>query len=457
MLLCCDAVFFISHEARKGLEMRLNIRDFAKIKEAEIIVDGITVIAGENNTGKSTVGKIIFSIFHALSGIEDKIVDERLKEIESTNRLILQNFFSSLDISRSLIGSNVMRISRRINLQLKRSLDEKKDISILEIEDIIVKCIKRLGNAAVPADLEEWRDTIRELIQNTNEILCLPEESIILEVITRSFNQVFHNQINSLSDNKSMEASLELEIKGRVNQILFRQNTCKHLSDEINIMHKAIYIDNPFIVDELSGYNDLNPMSELLKTILTEDLKEDVFDGIIGTVRAKEKLSDIYETLQSVVDGEIVLSSDEEFYLKNNNFIEPISFNNLSTGLKSFVILKMLLEKGGLKEKDVLILDEPEIHLHPQWQIVYAELIVLLQKYFDLSVIVTTHSPYFMDAINLFSYRYKIEEKVNYYLSSTEGHRIVMQRVTDNIDLIYKKMASPIQMLDTLRYELNNN
>jgi len=62
-----------------------------------------------------------------------------------------------------------------------------------------------------------------------------------------------------------------------------------------------------------------------------------------------------------------------------------------------------------------------------------------------------------MDAINLFSYRYKIDEKVNYYLSSTEGHRIVMQRVTDNIDLIYKKMASPIQMLDTLRYELNNN
>ena len=41
---------------------------------------------------------------------------------------------------------------------------------------------------------------------------------------------------------------------------------------------------------ELSGYNDLNPMSELLKIILIEDLKEDVFDIIIGTVRAKEKL-----------------------------------------------------------------------------------------------------------------------------------------------------------------------
>ena len=34
--------------------MRLKIENFAKVKRAEIVVDGITVIAGENNTGKST-------------------------------------------------------------------------------------------------------------------------------------------------------------------------------------------------------------------------------------------------------------------------------------------------------------------------------------------------------------------------------------------------------------------
>ena len=33
--------------------MKLSIDSFAKIKKANIIVDGITVIAGENNTGKS--------------------------------------------------------------------------------------------------------------------------------------------------------------------------------------------------------------------------------------------------------------------------------------------------------------------------------------------------------------------------------------------------------------------
>lgn len=42
--------------------MKLNISNFAKIDNADIIIDGITVIAGENNTGKSTIGKILFSI-----------------------------------------------------------------------------------------------------------------------------------------------------------------------------------------------------------------------------------------------------------------------------------------------------------------------------------------------------------------------------------------------------------
>lgn len=157
------------------------------------------------------------------------------------------------------------------------------------------------------------------------------------------------------------------------------------------------------------------------------------------------------------MDGDIILNQDKEFCLKNSKFSEPVSFHNLSTGLKSFVVLKMLLEKGALKEKDVIILDEPEIHLHPQWQIAYAELIILLQKQFDLSVIVTTHSPYFMDAINLFSCKYGTDSRVNYYLASNIDNTVKMDLVTGNIGAIYKKMSSPIQLLDTLRYELNNN
>ena len=48
----------------RELYMKLRIQNFAKIKEADIILDGITVIAGNNNTGKSTVGKILDSMYN---------------------------------------------------------------------------------------------------------------------------------------------------------------------------------------------------------------------------------------------------------------------------------------------------------------------------------------------------------------------------------------------------------
>lgn len=73
--------------------MELSIRDFAKIQQADIVIDGITVIAGENNTGKSTVGKILFSLFNALSDVEEKIFNERMRELRSSSERIMSEYF----------------------------------------------------------------------------------------------------------------------------------------------------------------------------------------------------------------------------------------------------------------------------------------------------------------------------------------------------------------------------
>ena len=207
----------------------------------------------------------------------------------------------------------------------------------------------------------------------------------------------------------------------------------------------------------MSDYGYTNIIEGFLKRLLTNYDNEDVMEGIIEKVLSKEKLEKIYSSLNMVVHGDIVETSRNEYSLADEYCEEPISFKNLSAGLKSFVIIKMLLERNKIGEKDVLILDEPEIHLHPQWQVIYAEIIVLLQKYFDLSIVVTTHSPYFLDAINLYSIKHEIDKGVNYYLSTVEDGRATMEQVTDNIDKIYGKMSTPLDYLDTLRYELNNN
>ena len=433
--------------------MELSIRDFAKIKQADIVIDGITVIAGENNTGKSTVGKILFSLFNSLSDIEEKIFNERMREVEKSNEKIMYEYFDG-----NIIYGGFDRLYLLSNLMIP-SIRRNKNNSIEKIEEDIRKKLYKYKNSIVgKMDDDLLEEMTHKLGENIESFLEIPEENIILEVVSEYFSKVFSSQTNSLLDKEKHNAPvLTLKIKNRHNRLFFQDNRCVKMENEINIIHKAIYIDNPFIVDELSGdYDGLSTMEDELKKLILKQNQRDIFDGVVESVRAKEKLKEIYEVLKTVVDGQIIFGQGEEIYLKNDNLDKPLSVHNLSTGINSFTILKMLLEKGCLKDKDVLILDEPEIHLHPQWQIIYAQLIVLLQKNFDLSIIVTTHSPYFVDALDLFSHKYGINKKVNYYLASNTEEGAIIERVTDNIDLIYKKMASPIQALDTLRHELNN-
>lgn len=435
--------------------MELNINNFAKIEKADITIDGITVIAGENNTGKSTVGKILFSLFNALSNIEERIYEERLKEIRTSNRLIVQSCLLNVDEVKKMPMRSILEIERKVSRVIEDKLKNVNGLNETCIEELIKNVIPEMGDQILS-------ELTGKIWTNMNEILNLPEKNIMSEIISRYFNAVFHSQIMPLSINGKKNSDVSLKIKDKSVNLIFEDNVCTEVNDEVNLFHKAIYIDNPFVIDELLNYkgNVQNPINEKLTELLEEGftMQGRVMDGVIESVRAKEKLSEIYKILGGVIDGEIVINQGkEEFGLKKNGFSEPISLHNLSTGMKSFAILKMLLENGSLKEKDVVILDEPEIHLHPQWQIVYAELIVLLQKSFDLSIVVTTHSPYFVDAINLFSCKYGTDDQVNYYISENNGDTVNMNCVTDNLELIYQKMASPIQMLDTLRYELNNN
>ena len=82
----------------------------------------------------------------------------------------------------------------------------------------------------------------------------------------------------------------------------------------------------------------------------------------------------------------------------------------------------------------------------------------LITKRIRLTITITTHSPYFIDAIEVFSAKYKIADKVNYYLSDTlDDYSVEVKDVSDNIELIYQKLADPLQKLENLRNGIINN
>lgn len=69
--------------------MELYLKNIGKVAEANVEINGITVIAGENDTGKSTVGRALFSIFNGFYEIEEQIRQERFLSIVN----VLENFY----------------------------------------------------------------------------------------------------------------------------------------------------------------------------------------------------------------------------------------------------------------------------------------------------------------------------------------------------------------------------
>ena len=76
-------------------DLRLEISDFRAIGHADIILDGITVIAGENGSGKSTISKLLYHTIKVVNEY-DSIIDEQLKNklrrISSNFRDVLRDY-----------------------------------------------------------------------------------------------------------------------------------------------------------------------------------------------------------------------------------------------------------------------------------------------------------------------------------------------------------------------------
>ena len=78
-----------------GEGMRVEISNLAKIKKLNAKVDGITVIAGENNTGKSTVGKVLFALFNSTVDLQKRVMNYRKNRIFTILRKGVEDILSS--------------------------------------------------------------------------------------------------------------------------------------------------------------------------------------------------------------------------------------------------------------------------------------------------------------------------------------------------------------------------
>ena len=412
--------------------MKLSIRNVGKLKEADVEINGITVITGENDTGKSTVGKVLWSVFNGFYEIDEKVYNEKVSELEKIiDEIIKENVYKNLSTDYNSFFEIFNSTREKIAIEF---LKGNKNYSEDEIK-IIINNYKK--------DLKI--ENISKFVQEINETLKISDKEIIKVIVSRVMNKEFHNQINAVFSKEKMNiGEISLKIKDKEIDLKIENNEILDVQNYFLINKETMYIDNPFILDSYD-FEDENHQTHLATNVFSENENR-----VMSKINVMKKLNNIYQKLNSVLSGEILENKNSKFVYRKNG--EDIDLKNLSTGLKTFAIIKMLLQNGTLEENGTIILDEPEIHLHREWQLKFAELIVLLQKEFGMHILLTTHSPYFLNAIEVFSERHKIDDKCKYYVAENEGNSSIIKDVTGNTREIYRKLARPIQDLENIRY-----
>ena len=163
---------------------------------------------------------------------------------------------------------------------------------------------------------------------------------------------------------------------------------------------------------------------------------------------------EVEKLIKEILGGEIKKENGELFFVRENGI--KTHMKNTSSGVKQVAIIQTLLNNNELEPNSFLIMDEPEVNLHPEWQIKFAKILVLLVKELDLSIYIASHSPFFIEAIELYSQYYDLIDDSYFYLTQkAEGYQYdIMPVNSNNLEAIYRNLGQPYDILDEIKMDL---
>ena len=488
----------------------LEINNFGRINKAHVEINKINVVGGVNASGKSTASKVLYCFLRAMSlNRKDYVLNSLLSTI---------NMFINIIENPHTYGNNDLddRFTSDDNLTdiLKGYLDAKLKYDKLEdyfdIQEPLDSMVN-LVDTCIPILLDRnelGHSKVDNFLMNNKDNLIIVENSPY-NVYNDSF---YENAYSTILESLFMNESL-LNFKGNAffYNGLFTSSVCYEntkdnyydnveglleLLSELGIskgmvngktsMSKDVYdsFNDSFIYSTKGNIGFINDVF-YIDSISTFDLdffsnEENMVNGIIGykehienllnqlkdndsQINLQEdlylKINKINELISNIVGGHTYRMSENssnfnlDYFFKPKNSESQID-NNISSGIQQISIIQILLNNFKFIPESYLIIDEPEVNLHPEWQFKFAEILVLLAKELDITIYFNSHSPFFIEAIDAFTEFYDIQDEVNYYLteeSEVEGKYDFTKISSNELYKIYNNLGDVYKEINKLR------
>ena len=404
----------------------MEINDYKSINKARIEINRINIIGGVNGSGKSTASRIFYSF---LKGNSTKRRDFAMQKVVSDVNQIIDNLNSS---------ESGLSLPAHLNIEDGDSQIYDKCKSILELSKIAQKRSKIKGKT-------------NDIVNKVENRLDLKINDILSEISIDDslIDSLFVNDTPLLSSVVTGEIlKRELAEDCEVN-VEFYMCDGNEKSDAYEYFFNNVFVNSVFYIDSLSIFDLLDSKKLFHLTEILDELLIKENDGDGGIL---EKLDGLLKS--SYTDNFPNFKSDGELKEKLKSHLDEISAANTPSGIKQLGIVEVLLLNNKLKKGGYLIIDEPEVNLHPEWQFKFAEILVLLSKHLDITLYINSHSPFFIESVDAFTEFYDMTEDISYYLtepSQVEGKFNFTKIRSDELYKLYENLGNPYQMINQLR------
>lgn len=412
--------------------MNLIVSKFRAINKADIKLDGITVVTGENGCGKTTLSRLLYVTIKTSNNFDEIVcqnLNVKLRDIVRALTDLMQEFARVERLSHSnSFDYSVRKISYRSLLIRK---DDNSDLTKYEariysyIDALKENVINYLSEKSLPNAQKSRQHFIDRRLQRIRQILqtLLNDDQIdkiskddILDLFDRLkvfVGQLFISATITLEsrDNRIFISELfnhfEEDLKKQFNIIEFGVPITDWDNQKLLMTHwiqDCIYIDTPMAIMS-DNYTDNEYWDDLI--------------SILKYPKPSIPLDNQLNLINKIISGEVAYSEDaiDDGFVYKRNDGAVFNLNDCATGIKSFGILQILLNNGYLNKNTILIIDEPEAHLHPQWIVEYARIIVLLNKNFGVKFFIASHNPDMVSAIKYIAQKEKVADSLNFYLA----------------------------------------
>jgi predicted ATPase len=426
--------------------MELNFENLGPIRQGTLQVNALTLLCGPNNSGKTYITNILYFLIRYRRNDTLTLLRNALNEM-----VINEKEYLELDILDLYNRSNFNLENSRFKRLLLKSLaitsdlhpNLKLDFDMPFNQTWIEESIdSKLGRFHVKKESNSTKIKIKQISQATAEELAegsiikkqrlLNGDRVTIRILTMDIlSTAFGNRVFCLSAERSGLITFK-------NELEFYKKEVNKLLEKLELSEPDEFFDQEFFARDY-------PESVEIGAHLLQDIPNIVRKN--SKSKLLQKNPQLLILLEKITGGSYKLDDIDNLMFELNDDIS-LKVTEASTSIKSLAILWVWVCFIA-KEGSTLLIDEPELNLHPKNQRLLARFISELVKA-KVNVFITTHSDYLIREFNsLILMQYpqdhipKIKEKFGY----AEYEKL-------NSELINAYITEPVENSDRLLFNL---